>query len=942
MKIFLAASFSLYKLLPFCFVFFIQFSIQAQTRIEIPANSNWSKLLVDELEVMSDEQRQWSAESLFASSDDLFEHNNVAEKPVLHNYWARFVLANTTENEQWLSFGSYYWDYVTLYLRDSAGQITMIPFGVLSNSYNNKFLFPPQSEYQILANFESSGQFRRESNINLVIKPTLATLERKTFTNYMDGIIFGIMFGLALYNLFLFFSLRDKTYFWYTLYILSFAFSFMTLFASTPPKLAQFFSPDYPLFAFYIKKIADPIIWISYVNFVRYFLATKDRHPVWDKVLKFSIVLIILQFIINVTGIYHFSGVTRVIIWNLVVVVCIALAIISYFKGYTRARFFIIGQFFLLAGLVITFLYYANVDVLFFLPKTELVNYFRNPSSTFIFGAAESIIFSFALADKYNMLQNDIARVKIEKEKEKSEALRLQELDTFKTRLYSNITHEFRTPLTVIQGMAETAKSNIESKQYIIAKKSLEMIGRNGKKLLRLINEMLDLAKLESGTMKLKLQQADIIPFVKYVCESFQSLADRKGINLTVYSEKESLIMDFDTNKLVSIITNLLSNAIKFTPDLGEIIVHLNRVQNNDKQFFTIKVKDTGLGLSEEDLTNIFNRFYQVDGSSSREQDGTGIGLALTKELIELMGGTIEVESTLKKGSTFSMKIPITNNAPEAKEVEINIENLSHSLSYSESIEEQQQNEENDLPLALIVEDNIDVAYYIQTCLIGSYKILHAKNGVIGEEMAHKNIPDIIISDVMMPEKDGFELCKALKCDQRTSHIPIVLLTAKANEEDKIEGLSQGADAYLTKPFNKAELFIRLEKLITLRKNLAQKYSNTSYKYLQTETTNDLEIQFLNKVIACIEKNMENSNFKILFLARDLGLSESQLYRKIKALTNISTAVFIRSVRLQKAKELLQNKEFNIAEVCYKVGFTDPSYFSRAFKDEFGSTPSDI
>jgi len=918
----------------------ICYSSLAQTRIEIPADSNWNRALIDELEVMSDEQREWSAESLFVTSDDLFVPNTIDAKPELHNYWAKFVLTNTDESQQWVSFESYYWDYVTLYFRDSTGNVTVIPFGILSNPNNHKFLVQPQSEYDVLANFESSGQFRRESNINLVIKSTLPALERKTFTNYMDGIIFGIMFGLALYNLFLFISLRDRTYFWYTLYILSLAFSFITLFASTPPKWTQFFTSDYPLFAFYLKKIADPILWIAYVNFVRNFLVTKDRHPIWDKVLKICIILIILQFLTNLTGIYRFSGVTRSLSWNIPVVLCIILAIISYFKGYTKAKFFIVGQIFLVVGIVITSMYYAGLDLIFFLPNSEFFNYFRSPNSFYFLGAAESIVFSFALADKYNMMQKDITRVKIEKEKEKSEALRLQELDTFKTRFYSNITHEFRTPLTVIQGMVETVKSNIKKNELNDVEKPLTLISRNGQKLLQLINEMLDLAKLESGSMDLQLHQTDIIPFVKYLSESFHSLAEEKEINLVVYSEVDSLMMDIDANKLASIISNLLSNAIKFTPELGKIIVHLNKVKNNDTYFFTIKMTDNGLGISKEDLANIFNRFYQVEASSSRKQEGTGIGLALTKELVELMGGFIDVESTLKKGSTFSIQIPITNNAPEVKEVDVNIEDLIHSTSYYEPI--QQQNEETDLPLVLIIEDNFDVAFYLETCLTGTYKTLHAKNGVIGIEMAYNNIPDIIISDVMMPEKDGFEVCKTLKNDQRTSHIPIILLTAKASEEDKIEGLTQGADAYLTKPFNKTELFIRLEKLIAFRENLIQKYSNSSYKSLKTATTNDLEAQFLNKVIKCIENNIEDSNFKVIFLAKEIGLSESQLYRKVKALTNTSTAVFIRSIRLQKAKELLQDKKFNITEVSYKVGFTDPSYFSRVFKDEFGCTPSEI
>ena len=942
-NIVLTISFLLPKLLPFCLVFFIQLSIQAQTRVDIPTDSNWTRTLIDELEVMSDEQRQWSAESLFATSEDLFEPNKVDVKPVLHNYWARFMLSNTTESEQWLSFESYYWDYVTLYFRDSAGHITMIPFGVLNNPYNNKFLVPPQSEYDVLANFESSGQFRREDNINLIIKPTLPALERKTFTNYMDGIIFGIMFGLALYNLFLFISLRDRTYLWYTLYILSFAFSFMTLFANVPSKWTQFFSHDYPSFAFYLKKIADPIIWISYTNFVRNFLVTKDRHPVWDKVLKFSIALIILQFLANVTGIYHFTGVTRLLTWNLPVVLCFILAITSYFNRYTRARFFILGQFILLAGLTITTMHYAGLDVIFFLPETEFFNYFRSPSSTFVFGAAESIVFSFALADKYNILQEDIARVKIEKEKEKSEALRLQELDTFKTHFYSNITHEFRTPLTVIQGMVETVKSNIEKNELNDVEKPLTLISRNGQKLLRLINEMLDLAKLESGSMDLKLHQTDIIPFIKYLSESFHSLAKKKEINLVVYSEIDALPMDFDSNKVASIISNLLSNAIKFTPDNGKIIVHLSETLQNSKKYFVVKVKDNGVGIPKKEVVHIFNRFYQVDTSSSRKHEGTGVGLALAKELVVLMKGTLHVESVLGKGTTFILQLPVTNQASQIKDVEIDINQFVISSSEDTiQVESQQNNSISQLPLALIIEDNFDVAYYIKICLAEKYETLHAKNGNIGIEMAYQKIPDIIISDVMMPEKDGFEVCETLKNDQRTSHIPIILLTAKASEEDKIEGLKHGADAYLIKPFNKDELFIRIEKLIDLRKRLIQKYSDSTYKSLQTVTKNDLEAQFLNKVITCIEKNMENSNFKIVFLARELGLSESQLYRKIKALTNTTTVVFIRSVRLQKAKELLQNKEFNISEICYKVGFTDPSYFSRVFKDEFGCPPSEI
>ena len=610
----LAVNFSLYKLLPFFLIFFIQLNIQAQSRIEIPRDSNWNITLIEELEIMRDEERQWSAESLFSTSDDLFEPNTADAKPDLHNYWARFELANTTENEQWVSFESYYWDYVTLYFRDSIGQITVIPFGVLNNPNNHKFLVLPQTQYDVLANFESNGEFRREDNINLVMKPT----------------------------------------------------------------------------------------------------------------------------------------------------------------------------------------------------------------------------------------------------------------------------HEFRTPLTVIQGMVETVKSKIKKNELNDVDEPLTLISRNGQKLLRLINEMLDLAKLESGSMDLQLEQTDIIPFIKYLSESFHSFAIKKDINLVVYSEIDALLMDFDPNKVAS---------------------------------------------------------------NSHKHEGTGIGLSLVKELVDLMEGTLHVESTLNKGTTFIIQLPITNQASRIKDVEIDMKQFVISSSEDSIPAESQTNDLiSKLPLALIIEDNMDVAYYIITSLAGKYETLHAKNGNLGIEIAFQEIPDIIISDVMMPEKNGFEVCETLKNDQRTSHIPIVLLTAKAKatDEDRLDGLRHGADAYLTKPFNKEELFIRLEKLITLRKSLIQKYSDSSYKSVQIENTNDLEVNFLNKVVSCIEKNIENSNFKVIYLARELGLSESQLYRKVKALTNISTAVFIRSVRLQKAKQLLQNKEFNVAEVSYKVGFTDPSYFSRVFKDEFDCTPSEI
>lgn len=924
---------SLYRLLLFCLTCCAQVSIQAQARIELPAGAQWTIILIDDLEVMSDEKGQWSAESLFATTDDLFEPNTVDAKPVLHNYWARFKLANTAESEQWVSFESFYWDYVTLYFRDSTGHVAIIPFGILSNPYNNKFLAQPQTEYDVLANFEASGKFRRENNINLVIKPTIATLERRTFTNYMDGITFGIMFGLALYNLFLFISLRDRTYFWYSMYILCFALSFMALFATGPPKWTQFFSPDYPSIAFYMKKITDPIVWISYINFVRNFLVTKDRHPVWDKVLKICIILIICQFLLNLTGIHHFTGVTRVMIWNMTTIICVILAIISYIKGYTRAKFFIAGQLLLVVGLVITVAYYAGLDAIAFLPNTAFFNYFRSPSSIFAFGAAESIVFSFALADKYNMLQKDIARVKIEKEKEKSEALRLQELDSFKTRFYANITHEFRTPLTVIDGMANELESNPNK----APKKNLSLIRKNSKNLLELVDQMLDLSKIQAGKVTSDFLQDDIILFIKYLVETHESFANLKNIGLQFYSDETELLMDIDARKVEKVLTNLISNAVKFTPEYGKILVVAKKVNQNDQALLQVLVKDTGIGISTEQLPYIFDRFHQTNPKHNNQ--GTGIGLALVKELIAIMGASISVESELGNGTTFSLLFPIQNEAALGSQT-VGYE-FKPIASKEDFVTDEEPNSNSEFPILLIIEDNADVTYYLQTCLQDKYQILTSSNGKEGIEKAFETLPDIIISDVMMPMMDGFETCATLKEDERTSHIPIILLTAKATSEDKLAGLSHGADVYLIKPFEKEELTIRLHNLLEIRKTLQRKYSST---LISSQTHNialdNKEDSFIEKTEKIILSHLEEETFSIHELARELNLSRSQVHRKIKALTDMSAAIYIRHIRLYKAKELLASTQLSISEIAYQVGFKTPLYFSQVFKETFGVSPN--
>ncbi len=532
-------------------------------------------------------------------------------------------------------------------------------------------------------------------------------------------------------------------------------------------------------------------------------------------------------------------------------------------------------------------------------------------------------------------------RFKLSRKLAVAESIRLKEVSSLKSSLYTNITHEFRTPLTVILGMTQNLKKNTKNKISVSDEHSLSMIERNGESLLKMVNEMLDLAKLENGAMELNLVQIDSIPFIKYLCESFHSLAASKEISLIVYAEIDALEMDIDVNKVASIVSNLLSNAIKFTNTTGKVIVHLNRIIRKETAYLVLKIQDNGLGLSEAEIFHLFDRFYQVGGSSVGQQKGTGIGLSLCKEFIILMKGTIRVESSLGKGSTFIVHIPVTNNAVKTEETVLS-SNLTLKTTPSEVKKELTYKAiPSKLPLVLIIEDNVDVAHYLKTCLAEKYQTIHALDGVEGTKMAFENIPDIIISDVMMPCKDGYEVCTTLKADERTDHIPIILLTAKVTTEDRLAGLSYGADAYLAKPFSEKELFIRLDQLVLVRKKLIDKIQKDGLINV-LERRESPDTKFLQKVIQFIQDDISNSAFGSAELAHKLHLSESQIYRKLKAITDKSTAVFIRSVRLQRAKELIKTTDKNISEIAYDTGFNDPSWFSRAFKEEFGFAPSDF
>jgi signal transduction histidine kinase/DNA-binding response OmpR family regulator len=536
------------------------------------------------------------------------------------------------------------------------------------------------------------------------------------------------------------------------------------------------------------------------------------------------------------------------------------------------------------------------------------------------------------------------------------EALRLKELDDFKSRFFTNITHEFRTQLTVILGMTERLTADGGRLTDGDAQGKLGLIKRNGENLLRLINQILDLAKLESKSLKINYVQGDVLPYLRYISESLHSLANAQNVLLRAESKEAEIVMDYDPERLLQIVHNLLSNAIKFTPSGGKVLMRAD-VKH---AWLHLSVSDSGVGVPPDELPFLFDRFFQAKNQEHAKAGGTGIGLSLTHEVVKALGGEISVESTLGVGSTFLVKLPMTNKSAFLESGANGSLEGRKPVTATLLLPTEKQPADPNLPLILLIEDNPDVVEYLAACLSspsragsqGAYQLDFAYNGRAGIEKALETIPDLIVSDVMMPEKDGFEVVETLKHNELTSHIPIVLLTAKADVQSRIAGLKRGADAYLSKPFHQEELLATLANLLEQRKRLQAKYSDgrlmVSDSLPQSPITNhqspvsDPEDALLQKVQTAVLDNLSDSNFKVEDLCRAVATGQSQLNRKLMALTGMSTIAFIRSTRLAKAKELLLAKEMNISEVAYAVGFDDPKYFSRAFMEQFGIAPSKL
>lgn len=540
----------------------------------------------------------------------------------------------------------------------------------------------------------------------------------------------------------------------------------------------------------------------------------------------------------------------------------------------------------------------------------------------------------------FNFLRLRNKNLKIEKQNlklQQREVETIKQTEQFKSRFLANISHEFRTPLTLINGHLEVLKE--KGRQEDLS--HFDEMEQNGERLLMLINQLLDLSKMESGQYKLQYKKGNILNETSMLAQSFYSYAEQNGVLLSVeHTENTQALVEnsfvYSSEALASIMANLISNAIKFTPSGGSVKV---LIDYRDDELF-VKVIDTGKGIDSEHLPKIFDRFYQVDEPGQRAYVGSGIGLALVKELAVLHGGDVSVESGEQGGCVFSFWI--ASSKSEANET---TEPIEQQFSIPMKVEKQSANQElqnSELPLLLIVEDQTELRNFIVQNLGDEYRYVEAVNGNDGLRLAEELLPDLIISDVMMPDKDGFELCQTLKSNMLTSHIPIVLLTAKADQKDKLMGLETGADDYITKPFSLAEIKLRVKNILRFKELIREKFEGKiipSIDEIPELTSRDKK--FIDDLTQSVEKNLSHSQFGVNILAESVFLSVSQLNRKLKSITGKTPADFIRSIRFERAIELLKDGE-SVADVSWAIGFEDPVYFSKVFKKHFGFPPSSV
>jgi signal transduction histidine kinase/DNA-binding response OmpR family regulator len=830
----------------------------------------------------------------------------------------------------------------TLYTENQAGSIIFEPFKVKEAS---KFKYP---NFQIKLKQGESDSFYFKILSQRGIYFNLKLYDSISFEKLKDGnkTTFGFLSGLTLMVLFIVFAvgfliIKDHNSRAYAIYTFFRATGFWASFNV----LGSLISAD----SMVSEKIA--FFFMSFNPMLSAFLALYilpfDKLAKWVKNANYGFIIFNLLLVIYLWGWYGTIPLKSLVF----------LTILSHLFFYSFYIYTLVKRTNTYPFYAIPLLLGSSANLVLNLRVSGIINFDYITELTGLMAILEMAVYVFYLSRIFRESVKNQAEKLRNLGFEAEKATKLEELDKLKTRFFTNISHEFRTPLTLLVGPIDDLKKKFPQEGII------DVMQRNLQRLQTLINQLLDLSKLEAGEMKPNLQEVDLNNFLNQLMASFESLAQSKYIIFNHSQPHTPQFAFFDTDKLEKIVTNLLSNAFKFTPENGRINVRIeyspltpdggtflssNKIDFGSKRVppsgvrgLFLSISDSGIGIAPERLPHIFDRFYQVEEHNNHE--GTGIGLALVHELVDLLGGTIEVSSKKSLGTTFNVVLPFTSleklSNPVAQfERKINVgESLITGSSKTAT-----PIEADGHSIMLIVEDNPDLRNYIASVFEHQYQLIMAVDGEDGLTKAIEFIPDIVISDLMMPKLDGLGFCEKLKTDERTNHIPVILLTAKASLSDRLEGLEKGADDYLSKPFNKEELQIRVKNLVIQRQKLLEKFSaKTIIEKIEETKEPTIDEIFVQKCHSVIDKYLDRSEFDVEKFADEMKLSSVQLRRKLKAVSNQNVTEFVRNYRLAIAANLLKKSDLSVSEIAYKVGFDSMPYFSKVFQERYGKTASE-
>ncbi len=856
--------------------------------------------------------------------------------------WIRFRLDNTAKAQrQWFLEYDYFKSNLELecYIpTGNGGNLVKKAYPGMSNSakdiaYRNYVFMldlEPGSEETIYV------KARLDSAIYMVLKiwhPSVFFLMSRIEQLFI-GLFVGIMFIMAFYNFFLFLSFRDSSY----LLFISFIICLSILQLNNHHLLSEWL-PAVAGYEITLTTVFKQLSFVSFLLFASAFLTIGKHFPRFNKTFAVIVCLVVGTGLLSFTSGFFRTLNSILLGCSGILIVIIAVMILK--KRDRAAAFFLVAMAALIGFGVLVL---VPAEKYYIKALSFLVPFFID-----IGGLLMVSLLSFGLAYRIGVLR---------KEKERND--RAQELEGLKSRFFSNISHEFRTPLTLISGPLEDLLSRCEDTEQ---KRTYEMMRRNTGRMLRLVNQLLDLSKLESGKMKMRVCERDLIPLLSGIIECFRPITTQGRQTLSFQADENEIRVFMDRDKIEQIVLNILANAVKFTPAGGSIAIRARagRSTGSQKRFpegcAEISITNSGPGIPPEDLERVFDQFYQADNAAAQSHLGSGIGLALVKELVSLHRGTVEVKSDHEDSNagltTFTVRLPLGKRHFSPDEIAglerpldagkvllqaADFYGPEQDLIAEKKPEAAREESENDL--ILIIEDNAELRSYLRQSLMERYRIIEASGGDEGIRLAMETIPDLILCDVMMPETDGYAVTQRLKDEVNTSHIPIVILSAKASGENVVRGLEMGADDYITKPFNLQIVKARIANLIGLRRQLQEKIQKQLILQPSELSFTSTDDNFIRNLHEKIEKNISDPDFSIETLAHDLFMSKATLNRKIRALTGMSTNQYIQSYRLKRAAQLLLGNFGSVTDVCYAVGFSSSAYFSKCFKQAFHQLPS--